>query len=511
MIFAGDKFGHPWHGSWDQSTGKITAPDTTEMSMVGADPEETGLTQREIGTTNTITAGPKHLGECYLFNALGATPSSIAGMAGETWLNYALLSGAKRRVYGVNLGHSSWLYLADDGTVWRVNVTSWNFNKPTSGDCTIQPVVVMRRFGVFSADEIDVEQTISMSTITLPSDGILSNIDLVTANFYVAAEDISEDGKRAMFCIQTDIVMANDVRIRVIGQVFEMQITGVPQSASASVEMIVGQGTDDYEQTITSESYGDRVYYRDEEFYPDAWYRPSHDWEGSQTRIFGERYKGDGTPEPISISVSENRSSSGAFSLTFTPPSGETQSASGSSTNNGVVQFLHGDEAFDSFSFSSNFSYETEVVFDGGMIVSSSGTLSYSVTVDGNSFSRDIDYAPVVIEGTPTIGDRALCPWMLVQLARDGLFFSPGTAPEDDGYEVDWISYYVRRYSNAVWGLLLERGLVSDTLRYLETYGKIGSSSSVIDVEGSDPAPLYASEHPVSGDILRSSDPVTFV
>lgn len=325
MIFAGDKFGHPWHGSWDQSTAKITAPDTTEMSMVGAAPEEAGLTQRELGTTNTITAGPKHLGECYLFNPLGAEPSSTAGGLGETWLNYGLLSGPKRRVYGVNLGASSWLYLADDGTVWRVNVTSWNFTKPTSGYCTIQPVIVLSRFGVFSgAGDQGVEQTIAMNPVAFPSDGILSNIDLVTANFYVAAEDISADGRRAMFCVQTDVVMAHDVRNRLLGQVFEVHITGIPSDASVSVVMIVGNGTNDYTQTVVSEDYGSPVFYQDEELYPDSWYYPSYDWEGTQKRIFGERYKSDGTPDPINILVSEIRHSDGEFILIVTPLSGET-------------------------------------------------------------------------------------------------------------------------------------------------------------------------------------------
>lgn len=513
MIFSGDKFGHPWHGAWNSATGKITAPDATEISLPGADPEESGLVQKHLLTTDIITAGPKRMGECYLFSALSAAPSESAGGPGETWLNYALLSGAKRRVYGVNLGPHSWLYLADDGTIWRANITTWNFNKPTSGDCTIQPVVVLRRFGVFSgAGEADVEQTINMAQIALPEGGVLTNIDLVAANFYIAAEDITSDGRRAMFCVQTDVVMAHDVRIRVMGIVFELQLNGIPPSATAAVELIYGHDSGlEYDQATISESYGTPVFYLDEEYYPDAWYRPTHDFEGWQSCIFGARYKADGTPEPIRILVNETRHQTGVFSMTFNPPLGYTESASGTSSSSGTVQFQHGTTTFCSFTFSSSSSYATAAIFEGGGIVDSSGSLTYSVTVDGSSFSRTVDHAPVLVEDFPVIGDNALCPVVYANLGHFGLTFRAPTAIGVTGHDVDYIWHSPHRYSNAVWGLLMERGTVADTMRYLATYGKIGVSSTVTDIAGADPAPLYCSEHPVSGEILRGADPLTWV
>ena len=70
---------------------------------------------------------PPDRGDCFVFRIPGLpvptlTPDDVA--KGHKWLNYALIAGRSRRLYGNNLGENAWLYLDDAGKVWRAVMSS---------------------------------------------------------------------------------------------------------------------------------------------------------------------------------------------------------------------------------------------------------------------------------------------------------------------------------------------------------------------------------------------------
>lgn len=500
------KFGDPYHGKLTVSSGVVEAPDAATFSLHGEAPSELGLTQRLIGGSTSVPAGPARIGECYLFNPKGVTPSQAADGEGLTWLSYGLLAGAQRRVFGKNLGVHTWLYKAEDGTIWSVEVVTWNLYKPESGSWSMAPVIKLKRYGVIGVPGTSAaEQTIALGGMTVPSYGDLTDITKVIQNYYMAVEDIRVDGSGAMFCLQSDYSPVGDVRQRIPGVILELQISGTPPSASVAVVTIASSDIPTVGESYSS-SYGTMVTYATDD--PAQKYYPSFTESFTRSIVCGARYKPDGvTPELIRMRISASITRNGSYSY-----AASVRSASGTATISGTASFCHGDIDFTSFSFSGSASYAYDATWSGG-VPSITSSLDYSMTVAGTTFSDTIGVDGLTVEESgivPVTDDDVLCPVPLAFVSNGMAFASPQGFGLDPVTYNKAIVYFARRYTNSVWGMVRNRSWVSQ-LRYLAVYGKIGSNTDVLDIALTDPQPIFCSEHPVSGEILRGTAGNVFV
>lgn len=120
--------GYPWHGLWRRSNGKITTP----AGQVFDAPFDPYLIDS---------------GECWMVKIDGlpeVTTTADEANQGKTWLNYALLCGRGRALYGKSLGDNGSIYIDGHGQPWlmRCNVAG----SRTVG--LIEATVSLRRFGV---------------------------------------------------------------------------------------------------------------------------------------------------------------------------------------------------------------------------------------------------------------------------------------------------------------------------------------------------------------------------
>ena len=124
MILAGEKAGNPWHGVWTEDG--LTLPNDTVLDLpVAVDGGPNGWPAFYPIPEPWLTFwGPRH-GDCLLVRVpdVPATEPSAAEVAlGMTWLNYALISGANRLLYGVPIGPEKWVYIDGSGQTWLVEI-----------------------------------------------------------------------------------------------------------------------------------------------------------------------------------------------------------------------------------------------------------------------------------------------------------------------------------------------------------------------------------------------------
>lgn len=121
---AGTKAGNPWHGTWTEAG--LELPNTTVMELpVAVDGGANGWpAYYPVAEPNLTINGPKH-GDCLLvrFPDISVPETSEAEEAlGMKWLNYTLISGANRLLYGVPIGKASWVYLDSNDQPWLVEI-----------------------------------------------------------------------------------------------------------------------------------------------------------------------------------------------------------------------------------------------------------------------------------------------------------------------------------------------------------------------------------------------------
>ena len=95
-------WGWPWHGL--ATNGQLALPNGTTVPIPGADPLH---------------------GHCWIIKKPGqpevtTTPAETA--EGYTWHNYAVMSGVRHTIYGVDLGAAKWIYIDPDGKPWKAQI-----------------------------------------------------------------------------------------------------------------------------------------------------------------------------------------------------------------------------------------------------------------------------------------------------------------------------------------------------------------------------------------------------
>lgn len=104
--FGGDKIGYPWHGLYRATTDKITTPAGGDVSLPGySNPGIDGST-----FLIQITGRP----------AVDTTTAEAA--SGKTWLNYAIVAGKNGFIYGQAIGVERMIYVDPDGRCWLLAI-----------------------------------------------------------------------------------------------------------------------------------------------------------------------------------------------------------------------------------------------------------------------------------------------------------------------------------------------------------------------------------------------------
>ncbi len=131
--FGSGHFGWPWHGLYRAATSDVTSPDGVVFDLVGHAPS---------------------LGDVLLlrvpgFPAPNTSPADSA--AGMTWASWSFLSGVDRVVYGTNLGQTKHIYIDQVGDPWLI----WLY---LSGGRAAQEIgchVYTKRFGLVTTEPDD--------------------------------------------------------------------------------------------------------------------------------------------------------------------------------------------------------------------------------------------------------------------------------------------------------------------------------------------------------------------
>lgn len=227
MILAGDKAGHPWHGVWSAATGKITTSGAVEIDLPGVDPSG-------IIVDGTVEFPPGDAIRVAIPGQPSVTTTAEETAEGKTWLNYGILSGARHRIYGVNLGYRHWIYVAPDKSVWKASLTY----SPGYGDVSVDFI----RFGDFTpgADTGECTATDSHGSGMTP-DG------------YWMIDDISPDGSTilvSLFFIMGDVdsIGTDSLRsgARVCSGGIRIDVEGTPPDVSVTATVMALPG-DAYE------------------------------------------------------------------------------------------------------------------------------------------------------------------------------------------------------------------------------------------------------------------------
>jgi hypothetical protein len=185
-----ERFGDPWHGL--VKGGVIELPIAGTRALPG-----------------TIPVG----GDCFKVQVPGqpaVTTSAEDAAQGMEWTNYGLLYGSQHILYGIALNELSWLYIAPDNSVWRVQYANG------SGALTFT------RFGLLGEDPADVAQTISLSG--------------VDTGYFTRCLDLTATGNKALIGLAVESVYYTPSRAaaNILGGVFLIEISGTPPAASAT-------------------------------------------------------------------------------------------------------------------------------------------------------------------------------------------------------------------------------------------------------------------------------------
>ncbi len=510
MILSGDKAGDPWHGAWSQVTGCIITPDSTEIELPGAAPAETGLLPEPGGVGHT--GGQGRQGETYLFKSLDEALVVVSGAGGKSWLNHAILSGAQRRLYGKSLGAHRWLYRDTAGVVWGVQA-ALNITHPAngvSGSWYANPVLTFTRFGIFKPSGSSPDQhVVSIGTMALDTYGILTQVDIDRKLFYSAVEDISVDGRRAMFCIQVDLEPVLGLYQRYPGLIFEISLSGAPpETATATLSIIAGESISPH-YVSSSRSEGAPVDY--DSFSHN--YVPWLDQSSTVEAVAGARYKDDGSPELIKLVLSLTTHQDGEYVWGPTGDGGSNLAASGSASVSGSLSFIHGSTSYSLFSVSGSSSYGFSQTWNSsGDVIDSSSSLTYTLTVGDMTIGRTIGPLNIPMPGG-YLSYQALCPLLssIIVGFPAGVFAFPEELPMYPSGVNDKILVYCRRYTNSLFGLFSTHSESLGSVRFFPVFGKIGSDAGDLTELIASPMTIYCSEHPISGAVLRSTTPTAFV
>lgn len=504
------RFGDPWHGVWHGTSNQITTIPGPVVACPGVAP----------------AAGfpPRRHGECFLFDVGGLptpTPDSSDATAGRTWLNYGLIAGADHRLYGVALGSKAWIYLAPDGSRWLAKFTTLSANLDNA---TAEIELTLTEFGIFGKSGAPVAQTVNLGTFSL-------NLNAATPNDFFAysashaatigIEDIWSDGSKVLISVGIGCVAVDQPRVdaRVLFTVLECGISGVPPAANVSLTTVLTQAqvgpapsssvTKQFVHVLAVHELSPLVY----TVYSTTDGSPTHDWTSV---LAGSPPYSDFTTGDAVVSISETYAQEVVVGVRYAPGGSvsvlrrvETHAMSYSATI--------------SFSGGSTFSWAASDVdiINGKVALTLDGTelhaipLQVDLRVTGGDASATYTLSQTIgSQSANESGSTANGFPLRIQRAQ---FFSPGQAGAimsifyKEAAALNTLLIWPLRYTNAVYGMFGEAiSSGASTFRLFPVFGKFNSNSNELAIT-SGALPMYCTEHPVSGVLLRDSEPVAFV
>lgn len=160
-----ERFGDPWHGLAQNGVGGYKI---------------------QLSNGGTHDAPPFDGGDSYVIKIPGQAPvgTSAADAAdGMTWLNYAVMSGDTKFLYGKALGRMSWIYIDGAAVPWLATA-EWNAG---AGVLTVD----VKRFGIF-------EGTPESYSYTLPI-SVRPDLDsAVRAGLKLRLDDVDSAGRQVV-------------------------------------------------------------------------------------------------------------------------------------------------------------------------------------------------------------------------------------------------------------------------------------------------------------------------
>lgn len=453
------KAGDPWHGLYRAATGKIHTPHGVDVPLRGVPPEMEG--------------------SCYKVAIPGtpaATNTAADATAGRTWLNYAIVAGYNNRLYGKPMFGP--VYIDDNNRPWRVVVSPWVTWSGLTGTLHLE-LAFLPLFGG------TVQQTIA-KTLTFTA---LSADSPVTQS---RLEDVAENGRR--FMVSHVGFPASGSYARRCMALGEVALNGVPPAVTATFTKIAdeaGSYVESFTSAITTQVSGWKNgaqvivtfgpgqtidYYN--QIDSGAWQIAFGTTNGSLTRLVGGRYAGN-APQAVTSVETRTHTSTGQI---LNAPVGYKKWTQGVQQSLSLA-VMAGGATIASYTLGATGSGTTEN--DGLGTITVNGSVSYTSS-DGRSASN------------PNWGgNETTIPFVGWPPAPDGLF-------------------YAVRYSNTVYGFVggdRIAGLQNGASKILVSNvgGRIGSDAGWHSVTDLAQAPMYASEHPVTGQIERSTTLVCWV
>ena len=481
------KFGDPWHGLWRAATNQVTPPAGPAFTCPGVPPN--GSLYQPYGASYKL-AKP----------GVAATSNDAAdNAAGRTWLNYAIMSGSTMRLYGRDLGGP--IYIAPDGTPWKVDTVKNYAFAGTTGTLTID--VTFHSFGDFDEAAAPVTQTLATLTATCATP------TPYTPDIYrtkIDFEDVSSDGAKSL------IALYDAGYTRGVLGIFELSISGTPPAATATLTKItdgtalaaptsvidqhwkIASATGAYpSHTITYISVAGNLW-------PDGMLAGTRSFCESQNDsrtieyLIGARYSG-ATTEVITMHCRELYTGTGDISAVPVPlPDLYQYTVSSSSQVQITCELKANGAAIDTRSMTISATASGVFTTPGGAVFPVTSSTTYSL----GGGSTTVTGAEQMIVGT-SYGS----------LTHYGVL-GPNANNNTYGDSLGW------RYSNKVYGMYSQEPKVwgdssaRQTL-FHKSMGVIGSDASTISAASFAAGPIYGTEHPVTGQVVRDTTPVCWI
>lgn len=215
MDFGGDKIGHPWHGLYRAATEKIETPAGGDIDLPGDPPDG---------------------GNCWLVQIPGlpepeTTPAEAA--TGRTWTNYALISDQK--IYG--RGISGPLYIDSAGRAWALTI----FRSGSRATKLLTVNISAKRFGEIGPGTAPTTTLPAMS-VAFETHADYPSVSGESSSGFLL--DVAKNGTKLLFGV---------TRLRGYAAVAEVTLTGSPADGNfaGTIALLADESTIDEWPTVS--------------------------------------------------------------------------------------------------------------------------------------------------------------------------------------------------------------------------------------------------------------------
>lgn len=214
------------HGVWHAAGTKIVTDHDVEIPLRGVQPANTLYFESNQGDAIAVQVAGNP--------AVTRSPAELAAdhVGGRTWLDYGILAGGARRLYGQALGDRTWIYCPDDGSRWLATIGE---RSPTQ--ITLQPFGHIP--GDPAADALPI-QAVPLEFESMPDEYAGPPFtDLV----FNTLDDVRDDGRGIIVSVGYHYAQSNLVGSGLRANwgfrwpygIYHVSISGIPPAATASV------------------------------------------------------------------------------------------------------------------------------------------------------------------------------------------------------------------------------------------------------------------------------------